>query len=148
MIRLKLGTLLIAMILLCSCQANAQAAVAVNGLHANTSAQEIVIASYFQGFNDIDQWSEFATDDFIKRVYQWCSGDLSGNKSIAEMKKIYSETHKNSLRLTACTIDQIDQVSPTEVDIYVTREWEDGEKDQTAYSIIQVDQEWKFDQRF
>lgn len=144
----KLGIALIVMILLCSCQVSAQPNVQVNGLHAKNSALELTIASYFQTFNEINQWSTFATDDFVKRVYEWCSGDRSGNKSIAEMKKIYAHISENTLDLVACTIDKIDEVSDTEVHIYVTRKWENEETDQTAYSIIKVNGEWKFDNRF
>lgn len=32
--------------------------------------------------------------------------------------------------------------------IFVTREWEDGQEDQTSYSILKLNEEWKVDDRF
>lgn len=148
MIRLKLAMLLIAMILLCSCQANAQSVVQVNGQNTGISELDTTIRDYFHAFNDIRQWSAFATDDFIEQVYELCSGDRSGSKTIAEIKELYFEINKNSLSLAECTIDEIEKVSSNQVDIHVTRKWENGDEDQTGYSIVQADKEWKFDQRF
>lgn len=67
----------------------------VQGKDTEIPELNAVIVKYFANFNDINKWSDFTTDDFIKRVYLWCSGDSSESKSTQEMKKIYYELNKD-----------------------------------------------------
>ncbi|WP_138752539.1 hypothetical protein [Paenibacillus sinopodophylli] len=92
--------------------------------------------------------SSYSTDDFVKRAYSWCSGDYSEEKSIAEMKEIYDEINSQSIKLSSYRVDGIATAEDGAVMIKVTRHWEDKSEDQTSYSIINLDGQWKIDDRF
>ncbi|MFC5472320.1 hypothetical protein ACFPPD_26915 [Cohnella suwonensis] len=146
--KLKFYSFLIIVLLLCSCGVKGNSNVIVQGKDTGNPELNKVINNYFQNFDDINKWSPYATDEFIKRVYLWCSGDLSESKSIEEMKSIYYEINKDSLRLNGYQIEEVKERSTDNIIIFVKREWENGQEDQTFYSFIKANQEWKVDDRF
>ena len=105
----------------------------IHGKDSGIPELNTTIHNYFLNFEDINKWSDYATDDFIKRVYSWCSGDTSESKSIIEMKSIYYEINKDSLKLKKYTIEDIEKVNESNVNIHVERTWEDGSQDQSSY---------------
>jgi hypothetical protein len=145
--KLKLGMFIIMAIIVMSACSDHEI------IQKNTKASgnpelDNTITSYFMNFNDIQNFSQYATDDFIKRVYAWCSGDYSDEKSLNEMKEIYLELIKSKLQLAAFEIEEVSIKSEKDAEIKVTRTWENGEKDQTSYSIIKDRGIWKVDNRF
>ncbi|WP_018886364.1 hypothetical protein [Paenibacillus massiliensis] len=147
--KLKLLFLSVIMvILLCSCTTREAAVVVVQEPDTGIAELDTTIHKYFQSFNHINEWSAYSSDDFVKQVYWLCSGDTTETKTIEEMKAIIADINKHSLQLNECKLDEVEKVSADHVNIHVTRAWENGETDQTSYSIIKMDGEWKFDQRF
>lgn len=118
------------------------------GAELQDAGLEQVIISYFNNFDNIHEFSKYSTDGFIERVYSWCSGDDSQEKSLEEMKTIYFEINKDTLYLSDYYVDEISFASDKEAVISVTRSWEDGSEDSTHYSIVKVNDIWKFDDRF
>ncbi|TCZ79369.1 hypothetical protein E0485_05775 [Paenibacillus albiflavus] len=146
--KLKFIFVIIMISILCSCETVSKSLDEVKGQDTGIPELNIVINKYFQSFNDINEWSAFASDDFVKRAYSWCSGDTSETKTIEEMKSIYFDINKDNLKLIGYKIEEVDHKSSINVMIFVTREWEEGISDQTTYSIIKTDEEWKIDNRF
>ncbi|SDE66911.1 hypothetical protein SAMN04488542_101329 [Fontibacillus panacisegetis] len=146
--KLKLSFFIVLVIVLCSCGTNNKSLEEVQGQDTGIQELNIVINKYFKNFDDINKWSEFATEDFVKRAYSWCSGDISGTKTIEEMKSVYFDINKDTLDLIGYKIEEVDKESESNVIIFVTREWEDGQTDQTSYSILKTNEGWKFDNRF
>lgn len=120
----------------------------IRGKDTNDEELNKTIVRYFQNFDDINKWSEYATDDFVKRVYSWCSGDYSEEKTIDEMKDIYYEINSGNLALSSYSIDEITKGGSGEIIIMVTRYWENGAEDQTSYSLVKQKDTWKFNNRF
>jgi hypothetical protein len=106
------------------------------------------INNYFNNFDDINKWSEFSTEDFVRRAYFWCSGDNTNTKSLDEMKKIYYNINKNSLKLKNYYIDEYNFEDENQLVIKITRTWSNGSKDKTSYLIIKQNDSWKIDNRF
>ncbi|MBW7477127.1 hypothetical protein K0T92_20640 [Paenibacillus oenotherae] len=104
------------------------------------------IIAHFEQFNDAEKWGQ-VTDDFVRQVYALCSSDYSGEKSVAEMKKIFKEINKNSLNLVDFYVDRIAVQNKKVVHIEVTRKWEDSSEDEMAYELILVNDEWRINQR-
>ncbi|MRN56098.1 hypothetical protein [Paenibacillus monticola] len=146
--KLKILFTMAIIIFLCSCGTKGATNAAVNGKDTDIPELNIVINNYFENFDDINNWSPYATDEFVRRVYSWCSSDTSETKSIKEMKSIYFEINKDSLKLIGYTIEEVQKESSDKVIIFVTREWENGQKDQTYYSFLKVKGKWKVDDRF
>lgn len=146
--KLRLLVSVILLILLCACGNTVTSPEMKHGKDTGIPELNTVIKNYFDNFNDINKFSQYTTDEFINRVYSWCSGDTSESKSLEEMKSIYSEINKQSLKLRTYSIEDVEKITSTNVTISVTREWEEGQEDQTSYSIIKIDEEWKIDNRF
>ncbi|MDG0789923.1 hypothetical protein OMP38_02965 [Cohnella ginsengisoli] len=107
----------------------------------------VAIERYFTSFNHIEGWSRFATDDFVKRVYLWCSGDDSDSKSIDEMKRFLKDLEPRTYDLTGYQVESYNLTGPG-AEIFVTREWENDETDRTSYSLVKINNEWKIDDRY
>ncbi|RXZ81951.1 hypothetical protein EBB07_13195 [Paenibacillaceae bacterium] len=107
----------------------------------------VTINNYFKNFDDIRRWKEYSTETFIKRAYSWCTGDYSEDATIDEMIEIYYELNKNSLRLKSIEINNIKVSDSDEILIEVTRTWENNQKDESIYSLLLENEEWKFDNR-
>lgn len=105
----------------------------------------VTVNNYFHNFDDIRSWRKYATDSYVKRVYSWCTGDYSEEKTLEEMVKIYYEFNKDSLKLKSIEINEIDISENEEVIISVIRTWENDEKDETDYLILLENKEWKID---
>lgn len=128
-------------------EAGRGAAVSYRSTNAVEAELQETIASYFRHFDDIRRWRAYSTEDFVKRVYFWCTGDASEQKSVEEMVSAYYELNKLSLKLRAVEVQATSVVGEHEVVIDVVRTWEDGSRDETAYSILRQDGEWKIDNR-
>lgn len=148
MMKYKPFVSVIFLLLLCSCGNTGMSREIIHGKDTEIPELNTVINNYFVNFDDINKWSPYATDEFIQRVYTWCSGDTSETKSIEEMKAIYYDINKDSLNLTGYTIEEVEKKNPDNVIIFLTREWEDGQEDQTTYSLVKVNGNWKVDDRF
>ncbi|MFD2332919.1 hypothetical protein ACFSR7_26980 [Cohnella sp. GCM10020058] len=139
-------------IMLCGCRINAespQEEVKVERKGELTPNEQLnrTIENYFASFNHVENWSEFATEDFVKNVYLWCSGDASNSKSIEEMKLFLKNLEPRTYDLTGYRVESYDMKGPG-AEIFVTREWENDETDQTSYSIVKIGDEWEIDDRF
>ncbi|WP_172194244.1 hypothetical protein [Saccharibacillus qingshengii] len=80
--------LLLLFSLLVGCASKETAAVP-NAPQSEDAKLQEVIADYFEAFEDIRVWRKYATDEFIRRSYVWCTGDSSNERSINEMVHIY-----------------------------------------------------------
>ncbi|WNS41718.1 DUF4878 domain-containing protein [Paenibacillus sp. MMS20-IR301] len=98
-------------------------------------------------FNDIYKWSVYASDEYIARVYMWCSGDTSESKSIDEMKQQYAEISKERASLTDYEIKQMSKINTDEYEVEVHHSWDNGGEDSTIYSAVKVDGVWKVNDR-
>lgn len=107
-----------------------------------------VIIKYFDNFDNIYEFQKYTTYEFIEKVYSWCSGDYSNEKTKEEMMQIYAEINKESLKLSDFYVDDISFEGDNEVILSVTRKWEDGSQDATQYSIIRTEDKWKFNDRY
>lgn len=81
---------------LAGCSSTETAAVQSAPQSDNAKLKE-VIANYFEAFEDIKVWRKYATDEFIRKSYFWCTGDSSNERSIEEMVQIYEEWNRDSL---------------------------------------------------
>lgn len=136
-------------LILCACGVEQKISnTQVQGKDTGNAELNSVIVSYFTNFDDISNWSSFATDDFIKRAYYWCTGDDSESKTLEEMKSIYYDINKNSLKLKNYMVNDIETENENAVIIHVSRVWEDGSEDVTSYSLIKIRDNWKIDNRF
>jgi hypothetical protein len=139
----KLIIVLSALLLLCSCAG----AKKQQNLSDDPELNSVVVG-YLDHFNDIYKWEGYASDDFIARVYMWCSGDASGSKTIDEMKDLYAEISKERASLTDYEIKEMAQITAGEYEVAVDRSWDNGTDDSTTYSVIKMDGLWKIDNRF
>lgn len=131
----------------CGVEANNEITVSYRSATAPAAELQDTLANYFLHFDDIRNWRNYATDDFIKRAYLWCTGDDSQQASLEDMVLTYYEINKNALRLQAVQVNEIFVVEDREVVVSVTRTWADGSQDDTAYSIVRENGEWKIDNR-
>ncbi|WP_337100116.1 hypothetical protein [Paenibacillus sp. YIM B09110] len=105
------------------------------------------VNNYFQNFDDIRGWKDYSTETFVNRAYSWCTGDYTGEATMDEMVEIYYELNKDSLRLKSVDINNIEVSGNDEILIEVTRTWENDQKDESTYSLVLENEEWKFDNR-
>lgn len=89
---------------------------------------------------------KYSTDEIVKRVYLWCTGDDSGAKSLEEMKQIYAKLIRAKVK--RYRMDGFKKLNDNEYVLTVTRWFTNQEVDTTSYSIIRSGQTWKFDNRF
>lgn len=144
---MKLHLCLVLLIsLLVGCSSTEKAAVP-SAAQSEEASLEQVIADYFAAFEDIRVWRTYATDEFIRRSYVWCTGDSSNERSIDEMVHIYYEWNKDSLGMNDVQVEKQTNVNENEVWIDVKRTWADESWDYASYSLLKVNGKWKVDNR-
>ncbi|WP_340401028.1 hypothetical protein [Paenibacillus sp. FSL H8-0079] len=141
--------LIVILIILCSTGCGTREMIEIN-----YNVQEIpnhdfmlTVNNYFQHFDDIRRWKDYTTETYVKSVYAWCTGDYTEEATVDEMVKVYYQLNKDSLKLESVDINNIEVSENDEILIEVSRTWEDGQKDESTYSILFENEGWKIDDR-